>query len=54
MCQNIKKDILFYKKNCFEANSKIVRNHNRLQTLNSEYESNKKISTNCRTLVLSI
>lgn len=34
--ETLKQDILFYKKYCFEANIKIVRNHNRVKTLTGQ------------------
>ena len=37
MSEFLKKDILYYKKNCFQANSKIVRNHNKIKTLGSQF-----------------
>lgn len=36
MSETLKQDILFYKKNCFEANIKIVRNHNRVKALTGQ------------------
>jgi len=36
MGEILKQDLLFYKKNCFEANIKIVRNHNKLKTLTGQ------------------
>ncbi len=34
--ETLKHDILFYKKNCFESNIKIVRNHNRVKALTGQ------------------
>ncbi len=52
--ETLKQDILYYKKNCFEANIKIVRNHNRVKALTGQVESTNKVSTNCKSLVYSI
>jgi hypothetical protein len=54
MSETLKHDILYYKKHCFEANGKILRNHNKLRSLNGHFESSKKVSTNCRSLIYSI
>jgi hypothetical protein len=37
MSDTLRQDILFYKKNSFEANIKIVRNGNRIKTLSGQY-----------------
>ena len=52
--ETLKHDILLYKKNCFEANIKIVRNHNRVKALTGQVESSNKVSTNCKSLIYSI
>lgn len=37
MSDFLKKDILYYKKNCFQANSRIVRNHNKIKGLSNQF-----------------
>jgi hypothetical protein len=54
MSDVLKQDMLFYKKHCFEANGKIVRSSNKVKTLNGQFESTRKVSSNCRSLIYSI
>lgn len=54
MLDVLKQDILHYKKHCFESNTKILRNHNKLKSLNEQLESTKKMTSNCRSLIYSI
>ena len=54
MSDILKKDILLFKKSCFESNIQIVRNHNKQKSLTIQYENTKKLTSTCRSLIQSV